>query len=538
MTEENGVEWLVRGFLEALGHECASDDWIERFVTGRGEALPGRAWLLGWGIGDAESVVFDTGDPWAIRGASKALRELDAEISRGSVPGIRPEQVLHVNNGGGVAVVSPLAAQEASASLIRLFIERVRVPCSLVTRAIDDESFGTQIDQLEREIADQRAVKTFDSRADIPFFAQRCQVCGWRAASSLVDGRVGESHLVRTVCSCCEDFIGIGQALADKTKGAVRFEEISDPRGFLGVVALELNHLGQTISGLETPLSYCRFLRAVGKIFTRSCETVRESYGLQGSGRRISEHENCLHTPIGGGASWILVVPAFKAIPLARDFLIEVRDRSRQSAILRELGLKDLGACAGVALGRKDVPVLQLLSESKSLLANARQQLNVTRSLTGDDFGGARSFLDFGGVEQGNRDLVDCHSRFDSKLLLSERPYSLDRLIRFSDRRRHWLRLPLRQLHALRSFATRGPHQLRDYLRYQWTRHEGWRQLALSLSGRQSSEAVDPDSLYDVFVDGRDDHHILEVDDLIELRGLWVEPDELQIDASGTRQAI
>lgn len=518
---------LLVGFAEALGDQGGeAGEAIERFVTHGDGELPGETWLLGWDANSVHGYVFGTGNAMAIRGASKVLKELDEDTKKGEVLDLRAEQILYAGGGGGIAVVSREQAEWLPARLHELFAKRSRVAtCSVAKRAIDGSPFGEQVGRLRRAMARERALDGPDPEGPVPFFARLCEVCGWRAAAGEPKRGEGAASIGRAECEACRLAIERGKEDTDNKDENLQFDDIASSDGLLGVVYLDGNGIGNTISGLQAPLAYACFSEAIEELFRRSFEGVRRAHRLRDSGGEANAEPSSFQNPIAGGDDWILIVPGAVAVPLARDFLAALEEESDIDPVLKALGVGPIGAGAGVALGKKSMPIRQLIVESEELLKSAKQRIYAKR----DGDSPVRSALDFGRVDDGVARRADSPAaRNDerrSSLLLSGKPYSLDELRSLSERRPHWEAMPSSQLHSVLRVAASGPHQLRNYLLYQVARLSTWQTLAKALGGE--GVLADPERLFDALVPPEAEGRCLEVGDLIELAGHWTEPVEL-----------
>lgn len=519
---------LVAGFARALGREA--DAAIENFVIeGKGE-LPSKAWLLGWDANSVHSYVFGTGNAMAIRGTSDVLKSIDNLAREGRVPRLHRDQILYAGGGGGIAVVSERQRKELPDVFHQLFAKKSRVAtCTVQAQPIDTTQFGQQVSRLRRSMARQRTLIGPDPEGPIPFLAVLCEVCGWRAAAGLSMRGEGVARAGRAECEPCRLAIKAGQRAVAGRAEETEFEQIASDDGLLGVIYLDGNGIGTTISNLKTPLAYARFSAAIDRLFTLSFEAVRKAYQLQDFGKEDSSGKYDFQNPIAGGDDWVLIVPGNLAVPLARDFLAALEDQSDADPVLQELcKKKSIGAAAGVALGKKSMPIRYLLDESEDLLKSAKAVIYQSRE---GGKNGIRSSLDFGLVDDGVARCDDRPSqkrpkRSTSSLRLTGKPYSLEQLKELSKRRRAWQHLASSQRHAVVRIAEGGPRQLRNHLLYQVARLDPWKKLATTLA-KDAGVISDPDRLFQTLVPKIDDHWYLELPDLIELDGHWREPEDL-----------
>jgi len=508
---------LVRGFALALG--VAADEAVVRYVTeGRG-GLEGRAVeLLRWDANSVHGYVFDTGNASVIRGASHVLKSLDAELKTGKRLGLDPAQVLFAGGGGGVAVVAADRVAGLTDALHRLYVRRTQAAtCTVASVRLEAEGehFGQRMAALHWQLARQRARCGADAEAPVPFFAHRCQVCGRRAAATEV--RRGLEHRQRKECSPCFERIEAGKGHVQSEQEASDYEELASADGTIGVIYLDGNRIGTTISQLKSPLAYASFSVAIERAMKEAFTRVAERYALveEGAGGSGQQYQ----MPIAGGDDRVLIVAGDVAVPLARDFLAAFQRAADSDAFLHGVSGGPIGAAAGIAVGKVKFPIRHLLEEAEALLESAKQRVYAD---------GVRCALDFAVVDDGTpRRASAPAARFaadGSPMLLSGKPYSLEEFVRFSDRRRVICEsLATTQLHALRRYAQAGPWQLRNHVLFQIGRHQSWRELACALA-ENGDPLRDPDAAFDVFVprDGGG-QRTFDVADMIELQRNWRE---------------
>ncbi len=515
---------LIAGFARALDREA--DAAIEAFVTtGQGE-LPGEAWLLGWDVNSVHGYVFGTGNAMAIRGASEVLKDIDRMAREGKIAGLHREQILYAGGGGGIAVVSKKQSEELVATFHRLFAERSLVAtCTVHARPIDRSDFGQQVSRLRRAMSRRRSLVGPDPEGPVPFLAVLCEVCGWRAAAGLSMRGEVPARAGRAECAPCQVAIKAGQQTVAGRAEETEFEQIASEDNLLGVIYLDGNGIGATIAKLKTPLAYARFSTAIDQLFVRSFEVVRKAYQLRDRGDATSQGLFDFQNPIAGGDDWVLIVPGNLAVPLARDFLATLESESDNDPVLDELRDGQIGAAAGVALGKKSMPIRYLIDESEDLLKSAKKIIYTSRE---KGQAGVRSSLDFGLVDDGVArcgDRPDGGSGKSGSLRLTGKPYALDQLKNLSERRIVWDGLPSSQRHAVVRIADGGPHQVRNHLLYQVARLDSWRKAAEAFGG--ADVATDPDRLFAALVPKVGEQWQLELPDLIELDGHWKEPKDL-----------
>lgn len=527
MSQEDLLEKLTRGFAAALGRapDPALLDFVER---GKGDQLPvdalRQASLVHWDTNSVHHYIFDTSNAVVVRRASMDLKELDEDLLEGSCIGIeKPEQVLYAGGGNGVAVVPTTSVGEIRTKLHRLYAERTQVAtCTVADAPLNGKPFGQQIAHLKRELARQRTLVGPDAEATIPWFAERCQVCGRRAAAVTAPrGKEGLNKRERVECAPCHRRLAHARRDRDHSE-AEDFESIAGTSGVLGVVYLDGNGIGDTISSLRSPYSYRRFSRGIGEVLRHATDTTLEKYNLK-EGKSYQK-------PISGGDDLILIVPGDRALPLARDLLRCFIDRCDEDpdGSLR-LAPRPLGAAVGVALGKAKLPIRHLIDEAEDLLKKGAKQ-RIYKEQERD----LRTALDFNVVDDGStrRSFAEAARLVNDPppLALSARPYTLEEFERFSRRRSILLEhLGGSQLHALRQVAGSGPMQLRSHVLYQIARHDNWKKAAKELvaldhdgTGHDLGDPLtDADLAVACWLPDYSGHRALDVGDLLEVEGYW-----------------
>ncbi len=536
---------LTRGFAAALG--TTPGPQIEAYVNeGRGILPAAGASLLSWNANSIQGFVFDTTNATGIRGASDVLKRMDEELELRTRErlGIDRHQILYSGGGKGLAVVANEQIEPLHRALHAFFAETTRVAtCSVA--AVPVASEGTQFKDLaqavDRALARDRLLTGPDAEPMVPFFTQRCEVCGRRAAARLTPrGVTGDK---RFECEPCWDRI-------EKGKKNVRFQNeptdyalIADDvkGGFYAVLYLDGNGIGRIKLNLKSPLHYAAFSEAIAEVFGGSFREVAKRHRLTEDANGNGEEKprgTSYQLPISGGDDLVAILPGDVAVPFARDLLEEIERAADAEPLFRELEITNLGASAGVAIGHGKFPIRHLLTEAEALLRSAKRRIYATEHPHHQP---ARSALDFAVVTDGS-------PRYESveperwtadpdRLLRSGRPYSLEEFRAFSRRfrvvRGSERKIGRTQLFSLRRYARSGRAQLRNHLLYQVGRREGWRDLVRRLAGQESpgpdaDAARDKERCADQVTPEYGAFRIFDVGDMIALFDHWREPEEKQ----------
>jgi hypothetical protein len=523
---------LNRGFAKALGGDPeAPGPEIAAYVDKGHGPLPGTCKLLAWDANSIKSFVFGTTNAAAIRGASHLLKKLDENLREGVLLGLDRDQILFAGGGSGLAVVSPEQAGAAIEKLHRLFAERTLISTCCAT-SVDlgtgDQEFRDLREATQNEIARERVLRGSDVEAATPFFAERCRVCGQRAALAEAKNRIGGPRLE---CEVCSHAIESGKKDRHDQQETPDFEAIADERrgGFLAVVYADGNGIGKRISLLPSPLAFKTFSRAIDDVLSLSFSELIERYGLTEHGAATAGRRGYAYQqPICGGDDLVAILPGEVAVPFARDLLRELQKRADGHPGLEHSSfheLKPIGAAAGVAIGKQTFPIRHLIHEAEELLHSAKELVYKT---------GVRSALDFAEVADGSprRESATPERLLATSpnLLSSARPYSLEELEEFSRRfnivRKGKEDLGKSQLYLLRRYARDGRAQLRNYVLYQLGRRAGWRQLVTELAG-DAAVMGDPDRAMEQIAptygstENGGTHRVFDVADMIELYDHW-----------------
>ena len=508
---------LLVGFAKALG--VPSDETLRRYVVeGRGR-LPAAAKLLAWDANSIHAFVFDTTNATGIRGASDVLRAIDADLGQGASLGLHPGQILFAGGGSGLAVVAAVDVERVVDTLHRLFAERTLV-ATCTAAAIDlgmaDGEFAKRVEAAGRELARERVLAGPDAEPAVPFFVQRCRVCGRRAAAREVP-RLAAGRGTRPECEPCFRRLERGKQNLRFQGEPSDFAAIEDRGGFYAVLYLDGNGIGRTLARLPSALRYTRFSRAISTVIEGSFRGVaaRHELGEDGGGEAGGGYQ----LPICGGDDLVAFLPGDAAVPFAADLLASLQ---QTADVHPDLAGEEIGASAGVAIARSSFPVRHLLAEALDLLADAKRR-------TYQD--GGRGSLSFGVVTDGSprseARVPERWGRPGAGLLLSGRPYRLDELAVFRGRLRA-VRRSVRtadvgrtQLHTLNEHAARGPAQLRNHVLYQLARRDGWRTLARELGGDAALHS--PAESVSQFAPTYGGRRVFDVGDMLELLDHWRE---------------
>lgn len=543
-TDREGLaDRLATGFARACGVEVSSH--LRRYVReGRG-TLPAGACLLAWDANSVHSFVFDTTNATGIRGASDVLREIDRTLWKGTALELAEEQILYAGGGSGMAVVGEKVAPAVQERLHRLFLERSRIAtCSaaLVSLGSGEEGFSPRVRAVSRELARSRALNAPDAEPAVPFFVERCSVCGRRAAVSCFNRRSAPEG--RYECEPCNLRIEQGRTNVRFQNEPSDFADIADREGegFYAVVYADGNGIGRIIQSLDSPLRYAAFSRAITRLMKYTFQEVAGRHGLAGDEGEEEREEGSeaagkgqapagrYQLPICGGDDLVAIVPGEVAVPLTRDLLKALERGAAESEDLRQT---PLGASGGVAISHVKYPIRHLLNEAEALLAAAKRRVYDAKE---NGAGGTiRSALSFAVVTDGSprSESVEPErwARPDiGEMLLSGKPYSLTELEdlsrRFNTVRSAGSALGRSQLYALQRQASAGPAQLRSHVLYQIGRREEWRGLVVRLSGRGQEVLLDPEACLDQVTPTYGGRKVFDIADMLELSSHWREPEE------------
>ena len=512
--ENDDFDRLVAGFALALaGAEAAELRAYVREGVGR---LPPGASLFHWDANSVHGYVFDTTNASVIRGASGMLKQLDAELAVGTGIELQPSQILYAGGGAGFAVVRTDKVPVITARLHEVLALRTRV-ATVTTTAVPLEpgqSFAEAVSHAGRSLARERGLQSPDAESAVPFFAERCAICGRRAAAEQRKRTQGP----RLECAPCGQRVETAKGLVARGGEADNFDDLKDSREFYAVLYLDGNGIGRTIQGLRSPWDYYRFSRALADLIRDGFAEVAQRYDLMEAGAKGGTYQ----LPISGGDDLVAILPAAVAVPLARDLLAHLEREADASEILRD---PPIGACVGIALAKSGFPIRHLLLEAEALLKVAKRRIYASG-------GTVRSALTYALVLDGSPRAESVEpERFGAPaghLLRSGLPYSLPEFERFSERLRAFRAavggVGNSQLHAMLRFGQAGPNQLRNHALYQVARHPAWLALVRNLAGAEPDAVLGADAAFEQIAPHYGDTQIFDLPDLLPLLDHWQEP--------------
>jgi hypothetical protein len=522
-SEAAARDRLEVGLARALG--VAVDAAIRDYVTTGKGALPGEASLLHWDTLSVHGYVFDTTNPSVVRGASGLLRELDDALRAGTLPGLEATQILYAGAGSGLAVITSARAEAVIAELHGLFARRTRVAtvgAVAVRLGQGGEPFSESAQRARRQLARERGLRAPDVEASVPFFADRCAICGRRAAAYRPTRASAPAG--RLECAPCRERIEAAKRLLAQGGETEDLDRLADAEGFYAVLYLDGNGIGRTVRSLESPLQYTRFSQALATLLRAGFEAVAHRFGLREEGTGGDRPGATYQLPVCGGDDLVAILPADVAVPVARDLLAHLERMADASEIFRQ---HRIGASAGIALARSGFPVRHLLLEAEALLELAKQR--VYRQGQPEP---VRSAVAWGLVLDGSPRAESLElARFAAEppaLLRSGLPYSLPELGLFSQRlqtlRAAAPEVGRSQLHALLRFGQAGPHQLRNHALYQIARHPAWQALVRSWAGLAEGAPLSADAAFAAIVPRYGERSIFDLPDVLPLLDHWREP--------------
>jgi len=516
-------EDLLAGFAKALG--VRADSSLKAYIRDGKGAPPGTAKLLAWDANSIHAFVFDTTNATGVRGASDVLRSIDNDLREGNSLGLSRSQVLFAGGGSGLAVVANHQVHPTMMRLHEIFATRARI-ATCTAAAVDlvdgDAGFPERVRAVGRALTRDRVLTGPDAEPAVPFFVERCQVCGRRAAAFLKKRGV-RSAAERLECEPCHARIEQGKRNVRYQQEPSGFEDIADRGGlgFYAVVYADGNGIGKTITRLPSPLAYASFSRAIGGVMAGSFRETAARYRL-GEDGGAGESLGAFQLPICGGDDVVAILSGEVAVPFTRDLLARLETAAD---VDQALAGQAIGASAGIAIGHAKFPVRHLLAEAQGLLAAAKRRAYQEES--------TRSSLSFAVVTDGSPRAETTEperwARTAGDLLLSGRPYTLNEFAEFSRRFRAFRaakKVGRSQLYSLNRQAALGHAQFRNHVLYQIGRREEWRDLAVELASRGESTLRDPDACMAQFAPSYGGRQVFDVADMIDLLGHWKEPEE------------
>lgn len=526
------LERLVSGFRAAGAEHSDLEAWVR---TGKGE-VEGDAHLLSWDANSIHAFVFGTTNASGIRGASLFLDEVDEELLTGEALGVSRDQILYAGGGSGMAVVEAAEVGRVTRRLHEFFARStLTATCSIGSVPLAGGPFHERIAAASREMTRSRLEIGPDPEPFVPFFVERCRVCGQRAAA-ITQPRAND--VARAECLPCHRSVNKGKIKngqrGRKPVEEQSFQEIADREesGYYAVLYADGNGVGSILRTLRSPWQYARLSYLLDYLVSQSFATIVERFGLKketGNPKTQRAHQRA----ICAGDDLVAVLPGEIAVPLARDLLKVFEEKVAAEPVHPELEATDLdlsglALSAGVTMAQVRMPVRHLLQEAEELLTRAK-----SRHYSRPDLGKGISSLDFSVLRDGSpraeaRDL-ECSEPEDEKPpLTSGRPYALAEMEHFSARHRAVLdsKIGRTQLYDVCRYSKAGWNQLRNHVLYQAARDERWRNLLEELERISLQHGCDrEESLAERYMaqilptyGGR---KVFDLGDMVELHRLW-----------------
>ena len=528
------LQRLVSGFRAAGAKSSDLEKWVE---TGKG-TVEGDAQLLSWDANSIHAFVFGTTNASGIRGASDYLAKIDTSMQSGSELRLSPDQILFAGGGSGMAVVEAAKVGEVTERLHAFFARSALVAtCSVGSAPLAGALFRDQIAAASRKMARNRLEIGPDPEPFVPFFAERCRVCGQRAAS-VAQKRWNDDG--RLECLPCRRSVNNGKI--EKSKRGEKpieeqsFQEIADRKegGYYAVLYADGNGVGSIIQTLCSPWQYARFSYLLDYLVSKSFDAIVDLYRLKnetGDPGTQGAHQRA----ICAGDDIVAVIPGEIAVPLSRDLLRIFEENVAARPVhpdleTSELDLSGLALSAGVTMAQVRMPVRHLLQEAEELLKHAK-----SRHYSRPDRSKGLSSLDFSVLRDGSpraetRGVERSETEKEQHPLTSGRPFTLAEMEHFSARYSAVLRSKIgkTQLYDVCRYAKAGWNQLRNHILYQAGRDEGWRELLEELERisvqhggvRQTSRAERYMAQILPTYGGR---QVFDLVDMVELHRLWLD---------------
>ena len=372
------LKGLVSGFQAAGARAADLEKWVR---TGKGE-VEGDAQLVSWDANSIHAFVFSTTNASGIRGASDYLAEIDASLRSGVELGLSPSQILFAGGGSGMAVVEEAQVSGVAEALHKFFARKSLIAtCSVGSVPLAGGRFHEQIAAVSREMTRSRLEIGPDPEPFVPFFAERCRVCGQRAAAK-TQPRANDP--ARLECLPCHRSVNRGKIdkgkRGEKSVEEQSFQEIADREegGYYAVLYADGNGVGNIIQTLCSPWQYARFSYLLDYLVSQSFDAIVERYGLKKETGDLGT-KRAHQKAICAGDDIVAIVPGEIAVPLARDLLKDFEERVAARPVHPDLDTSDLdltglALSAGVTMAQVRMPVRHLLQEAEELLKRAKSR--------------------------------------------------------------------------------------------------------------------------------------------------------------------
>ena len=320
--------------------------------------------------------------------------------------------------------------------------------------------------------------------------ARRCAACLHRVAT---EPRSRADEWICRPCSTRRTLGGLLKKGADEAKTFENLVSEDDPR--IAVLYADGANVGAAFQEIDSLARHRALSLAVESAFGAAVEEIRSSPELRDANQTL-----LCQAPIRGGDDAVLILPSFFAFAAARTLVraVETRFAIQANPLLRDAfrgappelleRVESFGVGVGIAIGDARFPVAFLVRYAEELLRNAKRLIHERSQAPEGTSLPVRSAVDFLALASGNplsesiarlrEDYFKIEPRgSEPGLLLTERPYSIDRFERLIEDAETLREVPPTQRFALRQEVFRGYALSRSFWRYQHARSKpgtGW----------------------------------------------------------------
>jgi hypothetical protein len=411
--------------------------------------------------------IFATGRLAEMRGASALLEELNRVRTRETIQHLCSAGGVVYSNGGSALARVPTDESERIITAVEALYRRETRAASISGAALPYKPgvpFGAQVREVDAMLRLAKDEKPREPHVEVAPWLHICDACGQYPAS-----HVDEEQLV---CAACHfkrrrggrqrsifwqgegrtdrpGFLEVAHEIGDHRwrDGQLPWDldeigAVSSPKGYVGFLYADGNHMGEVLEGLDSEDQYRVFSDTVDWL-TRDVvhqALLGRAQPRRDRGRELAPFEILLM----GGDDLMLVTAANLAVSVALDIVRTYQERARN-----ETG-HELSLSLGLVLAHAHFPIYAMRDLAKDLLERAKR------------LGG--SALDFAVVTaSGSRDLKWLRDEVltdrsfaleppeGRRYRLTQRPYRLDDFARLCHHARelYAARFPRSQLQAL-----------------------------------------------------------------------------------------
>ncbi len=155
------------------------------------------------------------------------------------------------------------------------------------------------------------------------------------------------------------------------------YKKEKDGKSYIGVIAIDGNHMGHIVNSIVSFEVLRNFSEAVEKTYFNAIVAALQEY------RNKVEAEDLLLTPVlQSGDDICLIVEAEHAIAIAAGIIKKIAENSCDQQVLQKvIGSGYLTACGGVAIARYSYPFFEAVKIAESLCHRAKENIYLVKTM-------------------------------------------------------------------------------------------------------------------------------------------------------------